>query len=233
MNRGRSTAHVWAHVGTDHCPRCFCLRFSFRCSKHVVGSSSPEERWPFPMRLRNHLYPLAAGLLEPVPLERAYTSEELVVRLTVLLGFVLDQGKFDGAEVIRHLLEAVSVIEVLRRRTTPFERTLPTEPSRPRNRRSASSRPSATCAARWRAAPSRRALSKAKCRAEVLSVGPECSMAVVFCPSSGELLLGAVDSPTRPLPFSVFPLYSLYKEVRSHGQDRTGQLGKEARRHEG
>ena len=59
------------------------------------------------MRLRNHLYPLAAGLLEPVPLERAYTSEELVVRLTVLLGLVLDQGEFDGAEVIRHLLEAV------------------------------------------------------------------------------------------------------------------------------
>lgn len=44
------------------------------------------------------------------------------------------------------------------------------------------------------------ALSKAQCRAEVLSVGPECSMAVVFCPSSGELLLGAVDSPQAP-PF--------------------------------
>lgn len=83
------------------------LAFRYRCLKHVARSSSPEERWPFPMRLRNHLYPLAAGLLEPVPLERAYTSEELVVRLTVLLGFVLDQGKFDGAEVIRHLLEAV------------------------------------------------------------------------------------------------------------------------------
>ena len=77
------------------------------------------------------------------------------------------------------------------------------------------------------------ALSKAKCRAEVLSVGPECSMAVVFCPSSGGLFLGAVDSPTRPLPFSVLPLYSLYEEVRSHGQDHTGQLGKETRRHEG
>ena len=61
----------------------------------------------FPAEPRNHLYPLAACLLEPVPLERAYTSEELVVRLTVLLGLVLDQGKFDSAEVIRHLLEAV------------------------------------------------------------------------------------------------------------------------------
>ena len=58
-------------------------------------------------------------------------------------------------------------------------------------------------------------------------------MAVVFCPSSGGLFLGAVDSPTRPLPFSVLPLYSLYEEVRSHGQDHTGQLGKETRRHEG
>ena len=38
------------------------------------------------MRLRNHLYPLAAGLLEPVPLERADISEELVVRLAVFLG---------------------------------------------------------------------------------------------------------------------------------------------------
>ena len=50
---------------------------------------------------------LLRALLEPVPLERAYTSEELVVRLTALLGLVLDQGEFDGAEVIRHLLEAV------------------------------------------------------------------------------------------------------------------------------
>ena len=58
-------------------------------------------------RLAGLPHPLAAGLLEPVPLERAYTSEELVVRLTVLLGLALDQGKFDGAEVIRHLLEAV------------------------------------------------------------------------------------------------------------------------------
>ena len=53
------------------------------------------------------LYPLAAGLFEPVFLERADTAEELVVRLAVLLGFVLDQGEFDGAEVIRHLLEAI------------------------------------------------------------------------------------------------------------------------------
>lgn len=61
----------------------------------------------FLVGLRNHLYPLAAGLLEPVPLESADAPEELVVRLTVLLGLVLDQGKFDGAEIIRHLLEAV------------------------------------------------------------------------------------------------------------------------------
>ena len=60
-----------------------------------------------PCGVVNHLYPLAVGLLEPVPLERAYTSEELVVRFTVLLGFVLDQGKFDSAEVIRRLLEVV------------------------------------------------------------------------------------------------------------------------------
>lgn len=59
------------------------------------------------MRLRNHLYPLAAGLLEPIPLERADTTEELVICLTVLLGLVLDQGEFDGAEIIPHLLEAV------------------------------------------------------------------------------------------------------------------------------
>lgn len=103
MNRGRSTVHVWAHIGTDHCPRCFCLRFSFRCSRHVARCSSPEESWPFLAKPRGHLYPLAAGLLEPVPFERAYTSEELVVRLTVLLGLVLDQGKFDSTEVIEPL----------------------------------------------------------------------------------------------------------------------------------
>lgn len=59
------------------------------------------------MKPRDQLYPLAAGLLEPVLLERADTAEELVVRLTVLLGLVLDQGKFDSAEVIRHSFEAV------------------------------------------------------------------------------------------------------------------------------
>lgn len=46
VNRGRSAVHVWAHVGTDHCPRCFCLRFSFRCSRHVVGSSASAPRLP-------------------------------------------------------------------------------------------------------------------------------------------------------------------------------------------
>ena len=45
------------------------------------------------------------GLLEPVPLERADAAEELVVRLAVLFGLVLDQREFDGAEVIRHLLQ--------------------------------------------------------------------------------------------------------------------------------
>ena len=69
--------------------------------------SSLEKRGPFLAKPRDQLYPLAAGLLEPVPLERADAAEELVVRLTVLLGLVLDQGKFDGTEVIRHLLEAV------------------------------------------------------------------------------------------------------------------------------
>ena len=66
-------------------------------------------------------------MLEPVPFESADAAEELVVCLAVLLGRVLYQGEFDGAEVIRNLLEAVSVIEVFRRRTTPFERILPTE----------------------------------------------------------------------------------------------------------
>lgn len=92
---------------THEAPATPLLAFRFCCSRHVARSSSPEESWPFLAKPRDHLYPLAAGLLEPVPLERAYTSEELVVRLTVLLGLALDQGKFDGAEVIRHLLEAV------------------------------------------------------------------------------------------------------------------------------
>lgn len=54
----------------------------------LAGSLPPRRRRGdcFLVGLRNCLYPLAAGLLEPVPLERAYTSEELVVRLTVLLG---------------------------------------------------------------------------------------------------------------------------------------------------
>ena len=74
-----------------------------------VGAPPSRRRrgWRLPAEPRSLLYPLVAGLLEPVPLERAYTSEELVVRLTVLLGLVLDQGKFDSAEVIRHLLKAV------------------------------------------------------------------------------------------------------------------------------
>lgn len=51
MNRGRSTVHVWAHVGTNQCPRCFCLRFGFRCSKHAVR----VPRWRRGDRsLRNH-----------------------------------------------------------------------------------------------------------------------------------------------------------------------------------
>lgn len=46
VNRGRSTVHVWAHVGTDQCPRCFCLRFSFRCSKYVARGSTSASRLP-------------------------------------------------------------------------------------------------------------------------------------------------------------------------------------------
>lgn len=57
-----------------------------------AGSLPPHRRRDvcFLVGLRNHLYPLVAGLLEPVPLERAYTSEEFVVCLAILLGLVLD-----------------------------------------------------------------------------------------------------------------------------------------------
>lgn len=47
----------------------------------------------FLVGLRNCLYPLAAGLLEPVPLERADVAEEFVVCLAILLGLVL--GSYD------------------------------------------------------------------------------------------------------------------------------------------
>ena len=61
---------------------------------HVGAPPSRRRRgWQFPAEPRDHLYPLAAGLLEPIPLERAYTSEELVVRLTVRLGQVRGQGE--------------------------------------------------------------------------------------------------------------------------------------------
>lgn len=50
---------------------------------------------------------LAARLLEPVLLERAYAAEELVESLTVFLRRVLDRRKLDGAEVVRCLLETV------------------------------------------------------------------------------------------------------------------------------
>ena len=46
VNRGRSTVHVLAHVSTDQCPRCFCLRFSFRCSKYVARGSTSAPRLP-------------------------------------------------------------------------------------------------------------------------------------------------------------------------------------------
>lgn len=45
---------------------------------------------------RNQLKMLAAGLLEPVPFERADTAEELAVRLAALPAIELDQGEFDG-----------------------------------------------------------------------------------------------------------------------------------------
>lgn len=35
-NRGRSPVHTWTDVGTGQCPRCFCLRFNFRCSKRAA-----------------------------------------------------------------------------------------------------------------------------------------------------------------------------------------------------
>ena len=59
------------------------------------------------MKLRDRLYPLAAGLLEPVPLKGADTAEEFAARLAVLFGLVLDQSELDCAEAIRHLLEAI------------------------------------------------------------------------------------------------------------------------------
>ena len=66
-----------------------------------------EEERPLHAKPRGRLNPLAAGLLEPVSLERADAAEELVVRLAVLLCLVFDQSEFDGAELIRNLLEAV------------------------------------------------------------------------------------------------------------------------------
>lgn len=66
------------------------LAFRFRCSKRATWGSWPEERRPLPARLRNRLYPLAAGLLEPVLFERAYAAEELVVCFAALLGLILD-----------------------------------------------------------------------------------------------------------------------------------------------
>ena len=41
LNRGRSPVH--ARVGAGQCPRCLCLRFSFRCSKRA--SASFARRW--------------------------------------------------------------------------------------------------------------------------------------------------------------------------------------------
>ena len=38
-NRGCSPVHTWTHVGTGQCPRCFCLRFSFRCSSRAAWGS--------------------------------------------------------------------------------------------------------------------------------------------------------------------------------------------------
>ena len=61
----------------------------------IAGSLPPHRRRGdcFLVGLRNHLYPLAAGLLEPVPLERADVAEEFVVCLAILLGLVL--GSYD------------------------------------------------------------------------------------------------------------------------------------------
>lgn len=43
VNRGCSPVHARTHVGADQCPRCFCLRFNFRCSKRASASSA--RRW--------------------------------------------------------------------------------------------------------------------------------------------------------------------------------------------
>lgn len=71
---------------------------------------SRQGRGVIPLWSVGPAYLLTAGLLEPVPLERAYAAEKLAVRLAVLLSLVLDQGEFDGAEVIRHLLKAVAAL---------------------------------------------------------------------------------------------------------------------------
>ena len=88
-------------------PAMLLLALRLSLLKTRRPGSSLEKRGSFRAKPRDQLYPLAAGLLKPVPLERANSAEEFVIRLAVLLGLVLDQGELDGAEIIRHLLEAV------------------------------------------------------------------------------------------------------------------------------
>lgn len=83
------------------------LAFRYRCSKRVAWGPG-RRRDDRSLRDCGTTYiRLLRACLNQLLLKEPITSEELVVRLTVLLGLVLDQGKFDGAEVIRHLLEAV------------------------------------------------------------------------------------------------------------------------------
>ena len=69
-----------------------CLRFGSRCSKRVTWAPSRRRADRSLRSCGTQLYLLAAGLLEPVSLERTDAAEELVVRPAVLLGLVLDQG---------------------------------------------------------------------------------------------------------------------------------------------
>ncbi len=63
---------------------------------HVVRSAT--------LVLRDHF---ASCLLEQIFLKGSCAAEELVISLSVFFCGVLDRGKFDCAEVIRHLLQSV------------------------------------------------------------------------------------------------------------------------------
>lgn len=71
------------------CASAFAARSLSPGVSRWQSASSPKENRTFLAKPRGRLYPLAAGLLEPVPLERADVAEEFVVCLAILLGLVL------------------------------------------------------------------------------------------------------------------------------------------------